>query len=222
MLPALPQATLTMLGVGPDTEYYKRVARDLGVMHRVAFPGEVPFTDMPAFYAYADVFVHTSLSETYGNVLGEALYCGTPTVAFADGMGASSQLVDGENGILLQPGKGPAMESEANAQFGAAVLRLLGSPSLRAKLSRSASRMARERAHPHVMMERMAEAFKSARAHADVNGLRPAAQGPRVVQWLTTMKHMRPWGVMNGGVYLIGHLRPGKPLPRPTHPQFAK
>ena len=222
VLPADPQATLTMLGVGPDTDYYKRVARDLGVMHRVSFPGEVPFTDMPAYYAYADVFVHTSLSETYGNVLGEALYCGTPTVAFADGMGASSQLVDGENGILLQPGKGPSAESEADAQFGAAVLRLLDAPQIRAKLSRSASRMARERAHPHVMMERIADAFKSARAHADVNGLRPAAQGPRVVQWLTTMKHMRPWGVVNGGVYLIGHLRPGKNLPRPVHPQFAK
>jgi hypothetical protein len=191
-------------------------------MHRVSFPGEVPFTQMPAFYAYTDVFVHASQSETYGNVLGEALYCGTPTVAFADGMGVSSQLVDGENGVMLPPGKGLPAELEADAQFGAAVLELVADPSLRARLSRSASRIARERSHPHVVMERVARAFMSARDHAVVSGLRPAAQGPRVVQWLTTMKHMRPWGVMNGSMYLIGHLRPGKAVERPVHPQFAK
>jgi len=222
ILPELPQATLTMLGQGPDTEDYRRLARELGIMHRVCFPGEVPFTDMPAYYAYTDVFVHASQSETYGNVLGEALYCGTPTVAFADGMGVSSQIVDGENAVLLQPGKGQPAELEADAQFGAAVLKLIADPSLRAKLSRSASRIARERAHPFVVMERVARAFKSARDHAVVSGLRPAAQGPRVVQWLTTMKHMRPWGVMNGGLYFIGHLRPGKSVDRPVHPQFAK
>jgi glycosyltransferase involved in cell wall biosynthesis len=33
-------ATLTMLGEGPDTEYYRRVAREEGVAHRVFFPGE--------------------------------------------------------------------------------------------------------------------------------------------------------------------------------------
>lgn len=222
VLPAVPNATLTMLGVGPDTDEYKRLARELGITHRVAFPGEVPFTEMPAFYAYADVFVHASLSETYGNVLGEALWCGTPTVAFADGMGVSSQMVDDENGLLLQPGTGPGQEAEADEAFGTSVLRLLADPSLRARLSRAASRIARERAHPHIIMERMAAAFRSARDHADVSGLRPAAQGPRIMQWLTTMKHMRPWGVMNAGVYLVGHLRPGKEMARPHHPQFAK
>jgi 1,2-diacylglycerol 3-alpha-glucosyltransferase len=222
ILPVVPHATLTMLGQGPDTDEFKRLARELGIMHRVCFPGEVPFTDMPSYYAYADVFVHASQSETYGNVMGEALWCGTPTVAFADGMGVSAQLVDNENGLLLQPGKGPEAEAEADRSFGLSVVKLLGDPSLRARLSRSASRIARERAHPHVVMERIAHAFRSARDHADVSGLRPAAQGPRVVQWLTTMKHIRPWGIMNGGVYLVGHLRPGKAVDRPAHPQFAK
>src|SRR5208282_2938872 len=72
-----PQATLTVLGEGPDTEHYQRVAQECGVADRVFFPGEVPFTVMPDFYAYADVFVHGSLSETYGNVMGEALWCGS-------------------------------------------------------------------------------------------------------------------------------------------------
>jgi glycosyltransferase involved in cell wall biosynthesis len=70
--PFEPDATLTVLGAGPDTELYKRVAREHGVGESVFFPGEVPFTKMADFYAYSDVFVHASLSETYGNVMGEA------------------------------------------------------------------------------------------------------------------------------------------------------
>jgi 1,2-diacylglycerol 3-alpha-glucosyltransferase len=79
ILPNAPGATLTLLGNGPDSEYYRRIAEQEGVASSVHFPGEVPFTRMPDFYAYADVFVHASLSETYGNVMGEALWCGTPT-----------------------------------------------------------------------------------------------------------------------------------------------
>ena len=99
-----PKVTLIMLGDGPDTRYYKAVAKDVGVEHRVIFPGEVPFEKMVDFYSHADIFVHASVSETYGNVMGEALWCGTPTVAFADGMGVSSQIEDGVNGMLLSPG----------------------------------------------------------------------------------------------------------------------
>ena len=223
VLPKSPDATLTMLGLGPDTDLYKRVARDLGVADKVFFPGEVPFTAMPDFYAYTDVFVHGSLSETYGNVMGEALWCGTPTVAFADGMGVSSQMQDGVNGILLSPGKGGPAEEEADVNFGNAVATLLGDPQLRARLGTAASRTARERAHPHVVQQRMAEAFHHAREHAGASGLRPAMNRPKVMQWLTTMQHARPWMAVNGGLYLIGHLRPAKPVERPRiHPQFSK
>ncbi|MDP8998545.1 MAG: glycosyltransferase, partial [Myxococcota bacterium] len=45
-----PDATLTLVGAGPDTPYYKRVARDLGAGHRVFFTGEVPWTTMADFY----------------------------------------------------------------------------------------------------------------------------------------------------------------------------
>src|SRR4029077_12586291 len=139
------EATLTLLGEGPDTEYYKRVAREEGVAHRVFFPGEVPFTRMADFCAYADVFVHASLSETYGNVMGEALWCGTPTIAFADGMGVNSQIRGGANGVLLSPGKGRREEREPDAAFGRAVVELLGNPQERARLGKTASKVARER-----------------------------------------------------------------------------
>jgi len=218
------EATLTLLGEGPDTEYYKRVAREEGVAHRVFFPGEVPFTRMADFYAYADVFVHASLSETYGNVLGEALWCGTPTVAFADGMGVTSQVKDGMNGILLAAGKGSANgEEDADVAFGRAVLDLLADPQERARLGKGAAKVARERSRPLAVQQRIADAFRHAQEHAAACGVRPAMDGPRVLQWMTTFQHFRSWSTVMGGIYLMGHVRPAqeKKTKAALHPQIA-
>jgi glycosyltransferase involved in cell wall biosynthesis len=223
ILPAEPEATLTLLGVGPETDFYKRTAADLGVGDRVFFPGEVPFTKMTDFYAHADVFVHASLSETYGNVMGEALWCGTPTVAFADGMGVSAQIEDGLNGLLLAPGRRGAEEGAADAAFGRAVVSLVRDPERRAALGRAASRIARERAHPRAVQAKIVEAFRSAQDHAAACGLRPLAAGPRALQWFTTFQHFRPWTTVMGGLYIFGHLRPAKKtkVKKRIQPQFA-
>lgn len=222
--PADREATLTLLGEGPDTEYYRRVARDEGVADRVFFPGEVPFTQMADYYAYADLFVHASLSETYGNVMGEALWCGTPTVAFADGMGVSSQIKGGVNGLLFAPGKGRREEAEADAAFGRAVLGLLADPQERARLGKAASKIARERSSPIAVQTRIADAFRHAQEHAAACRITPAAEGPRILQWMTTFEHFRSWATVNGGVYLVGHLRPAEDHSRTKaelHPQIA-
>jgi hypothetical protein len=178
---------------------------------------------MADYYAYSDVFVHGSLSETYGNVLGEALWCGTPTVAFADGMGVTSQVQDGVNGVLLSPGKGADGERDADAAFGRSVLELMGDPQARARLGKTASKVARERAHPRVVQQKIAEAFQDAHDHAAASGLRPAVHGPRVMRWYTTFQSFRPWATVMGGVYLFGHLRPAKTVPpEKIHPQIGR
>jgi 1,2-diacylglycerol 3-alpha-glucosyltransferase len=223
--PVEPDATLTLLGEGPDTAYYKRVAVESGVADRVFFPGEVPFSQMADFYAHADLFVHASLSETYGNVMGEALWCGTPTVAFADGMGVSSQIQDGVNGVLLSPGNRDGGRDEADAAFGRATLALLRDPKRRSRIGRTAAKVARERAHPHVVEQRLADAFQQAQDHAAACGLRPATSRPKPLQWYTTFQHFRPWTTFMGGIYLFGHLRPAKPAPNKRagvdHPQIG-
>jgi len=210
VLPAEPDATLTLVGDGPDTELYQRVARSVGAEHRVFFTGEVPWMTMPDFYRYADVFVHASLSETYGNVMGESLWCGTPTVAFADGMGVSSQIQDGVNGVLFAPGKGEDSEGAADAAFGRAVVELIRDPRARARLGKAAAKRARERCSPVAVEQKIADAFQHAQDHAVASGLHAAADGPKMMQWLTTLKHARPWTTFNGIIYLSGHLRPAK------------
>jgi 1,2-diacylglycerol 3-alpha-glucosyltransferase len=216
VLPREPLATLTLLGQGPDTDFYRRLAEEEGVADRVFFPGEVPFTQMADFYAYTDVFLHASLSETYGNVLGEALWCGTPTVAFADGMGASAQIRDEENGILLAPGG--TETASADRAFGIAATELLRDPERRARLGRAASARAREHSAPRAVQLKMTEAFVAAHDHAKRAGLRPALEGPRVFQWWTTFSHFRRWAFYNSALAAAGRVRQPHADARATQP----
>ena len=110
--------------------------------------------------------MHASLSETYGNVLGEALWCGTPTVAFADGMGVSSQIQDGVNGVLFAPGKGEEAEAEPTPPSAAPCVEL-SATRRRARASAAPPRSARAsdaRRSPCSSASR--DAFQHAQDHA--------------------------------------------------------
>jgi hypothetical protein len=155
--------------------------------------------------------------------MGEALWCGTPTVAFADGMGVSAQIKDGVNGVLLAPGKGATQEAEADAAFGRAVVGLLADPQARARLGKAAAKVARERCSPIAVQHKIADAFQHAQDHVAACGLRPAVGRPKPMQWYTTFHHFRPWAAVMSGIYVFGHLRPAKPVTRPKlHPSIAK
>lgn len=222
VLPHEPDATLTLVGEGPETESYRRLANDLGAGHRIFFMGEVPWTTMADFYRYADVFAHASLSETYGNVLGEALWCGTPAVAFADGMGVSSQVTDGKNGVLFSPGRGEDGETAADAAFGRSIVELARDPQARARLGKAAVKLSRERSSPSAIQRRIADAFQLAQDHFVQSGLRPAEHRPKVFQWLTTLRYARPWTAYNGLIYLGGHMRPWtSPKRQRIHPSLG-
>lgn len=219
ILPKSPNASLTLLGKGPDTEFYKRVARDCGVAHRVFFPGEAPFTRMVDFYAYCDLFLHGSLSETYGNVLGEALWCGTPTVAFADGMGASSQIKNGVSGLLVDPGSRSKVDAAAaDSNFGAAVLGLLEDEVFRAQLSLNAAKLARARSAPLAVQTRLADAFLHAHDKAKRSGLKPRRESLAPMRWYTTAKYFGSWMGYNGGAVAAGYMRRAQTLPNIAQP----
>ena len=73
------------------------------------FPGYIPNTDLPAIYSGASVFLYTSLRESFGIPLLEAMACGTPVVtsstsAIPEVAGAGAVMVDptDENAIAEQ------------------------------------------------------------------------------------------------------------------------
>ncbi|HEV3157392.1 MAG TPA: glycosyltransferase [Candidatus Baltobacteraceae bacterium] len=72
---------LAVVGDGPERARLERYARDLGLDARVIFLGEQQPEVLPEIYASADGFLHTSLTETQGLVLVEALASGLPIIA---------------------------------------------------------------------------------------------------------------------------------------------
>lgn len=76
----LPDAALVVAGDGPLREETRKLADEL-------IPGRyfqltVGADEMPALYRSADVFMHLSLDESFGNVFVEAMATGLPVVAF--------------------------------------------------------------------------------------------------------------------------------------------
>ncbi|NPV70661.1 MAG: glycosyltransferase family 4 protein [Firmicutes bacterium] len=74
--------------------------RQLGLEHRVLFPGYVPGNLLPALYNAATIFVYPSLYEGFGLPVLEAMACGTPVVA--SNVSSLPEVV-GEAGILVNP-----------------------------------------------------------------------------------------------------------------------
>ena len=76
----------------------------------------------------SSIVIQKSLREGFGLTVSEALYKGTPVVASNVG-GIPSQVIDGENGFLLEP--------KDYTGFSEAILRLLKDSALREKLGRN-------------------------------------------------------------------------------------
>jgi glycosyltransferase involved in cell wall biosynthesis len=86
-------------------------------------------------YSAADVFVAPSLQDNLPNTVLEAMACGTPVVAFGVG-GIPEAVRHGETGFVVAP--------RDSAGLGRAMLELLSSEPMRAKMSGECRRIATE------------------------------------------------------------------------------
>ena len=134
-----PRAKLVFVGDGPARQSVQDACPD------AIFAGMRKGEDLAAHYASADVFLFASLTETYGNVVPEALASGLAVVAFA--YGAALELVqDGASGVLV-PGN-------RDADFVAAVRRLAAAPE-----NLDAMRAAAPASVAHVAWDRVYDSF---------------------------------------------------------------
>ena len=92
-----PRAKLLWVGDGPQRKALQAAHPD----H--LFAGMRRGDDLAAHYASADLFLFPSLTETYGNVVAEAMASGLPTLAYRSAA-AAELIVDGENGATVTPG----------------------------------------------------------------------------------------------------------------------
>ncbi|MCD9557569.1 glycosyltransferase [Photobacterium carnosum] len=100
---------LTILGDGPLLVALQQLAKDLDVYDNITFTG---FVENPTdYYKTADLFVLSSDREGFGNVIVEALSCGTPVVSTDCEHGPSEILNGGEFGRLVPVGDDKALAS---------------------------------------------------------------------------------------------------------------
>jgi len=103
-------------GVGQEADRLEQLVEELGVERYVRFLGLVPEPQVGAYLALADVFVFTSIFETFGIVAAQAMAAGLPVVATRNS--AISEVVeDGITGLLSPP-----LDAEAIARNIASLL----------------------------------------------------------------------------------------------------
>lgn len=120
-------ATLLMVGDGPEREACEALAAELGLGARVRFLGHR--SDVPEILAAADLVVMPSVSEGLGLAAMEAIAAGRPVVAYAVG-GLPEVIRDGVDGLCV-----PAGDESA---FAAAVADLLADDARRQRFGASA------------------------------------------------------------------------------------
>ena len=102
----VPDASLLIVGGGPDRDRLVRLAAD-APNRSVVFAGQVSEGDLPRYYRAGDVFAMPCRSrlgglevEGWGNVFLEAAACARPVVV-GDSGGARESLAPGETGLLV-------------------------------------------------------------------------------------------------------------------------
>jgi len=93
---------LIILGEGDDREELQGLAASFGLAPYVHFLGYA--ANPLAYMRHAAVFVLSSLAEGFGNVIVEALACGTPVVSTDCPHGPREILSDGRYGTLVRVG----------------------------------------------------------------------------------------------------------------------
>ncbi len=120
-----PNASLWVVGAGPDKGAIEQDALRLGIADAVHLVGPVPNTELVRWYSAADLSVLASSREGWPNVLLESMACGTPVVASA---------VGGVAEIVREPAVGTVVHERTSTAFSTAMENLLERPVARERV----------------------------------------------------------------------------------------
>jgi glycosyltransferase involved in cell wall biosynthesis len=97
----LPNVYLLMVGGGKKhfEEEVQNLIIQLGITNRVYSTGMIAYDDIPAYLAMCDIFVTTSVAETFGMSTVEAMGAGLPIMG-VHSPGTSDIVEDGKTGFL--------------------------------------------------------------------------------------------------------------------------
>lgn len=105
----IPEALYRIIGEGPLESQLKELVNTLGLVDKVIFVGNVPDSELTAYYYSCAVFVMVSREikergevEGFGIVFLEAAACARPVIGSKSG-GIPDAVIDGLTGILVNP-----------------------------------------------------------------------------------------------------------------------
>jgi len=132
------QSCLLVAGSGSDRARMEGLTRDLGLADRVEFLGRIPHEDMSALFQRCDVLVFTSMRDSSGSVVLEAMAHGLPVITLNhQGMRA---FVPGDAAVKI-PVTTP---DQIIRDFALAIDALVSNPGSMHKMSEASSAFAKE------------------------------------------------------------------------------
>ncbi len=121
----IPNATLDIIGDGPEREHLLYLIHQLGLQSRVRLLGKLPYAQFEEVLAQSHAFVQSSIAEGFSNALAEAMALGKAVFA-TDVGGTGEVLVDGQNGIIMPTGDPQGMAEKLMLARDAALVQRLG------------------------------------------------------------------------------------------------
>lgn len=73
---------LVVIGEGPELDYCKDKAIKYNINKNIKFKGKISYEEINEWYRKSDLFIFTSIRDTSGNVVLEAMENGLPVIAF--------------------------------------------------------------------------------------------------------------------------------------------
>lgn len=117
MLSRVMHAHAVIVGDGPSRSMIETRLKSIpGLARRVHFTGYLTGPRLADAYGLMDVFAFASRTETFGNVLLEAMATGLPVVALAEG-GPADVVADGVTGRLLSRDAKPSSMADILAEW---------------------------------------------------------------------------------------------------------
>ncbi len=158
------EARFLLVGDGDSAGNMQRQFEQAGVAERVIATGKLTGDDLVGAYAAMDLFAFSSLTDTQGMVLIEALSAATPIVAL-DATGSRDVIAQDQTGLLLPTHATPDAFAEAIASLADDPDRLASMREAATEAARGYDRIA--------CAKQLVEVYESARSGARSNDLEP-------------------------------------------------
>ncbi len=162
-------ATLLIIGSGPEAARLGALSYELGLASKIHFLGDISDALLPAYYQAADIFVLPSShrSEAFGLVLLEAMAAGKPLITTELGTGTSWVNQHGVTGLVVPP-RDPMALSQA-------IQELLEDGPKRVAMGKQARARARQEFDLPVLVDRVLGIYEEVLRGARPHGYRSTA-----------------------------------------------